>query len=111
MPIYEFKKMAHLINPITFTNGITVSFVEKKKDVGNMIIYTSFGVEYEIKGELYYDILYYDYRTHDIVIDNEYFLEDLKEYDWIIEIAYNLTQASLNKKEEKEFKLISKIKQ
>lgn len=123
MSIYEFRKKAHLINPITFTNGITVSFVEKKKTAGDIMRYVSFGIEYEIEGELYYDILYHDYGISDIIIDNKYSLEDLEGYNWIIETAYNLTQASIKRlKEEKTEKkmfikdidsneFVSKIKQ
>lgn len=124
--MYNFRKKVHLINPITFSNGVTVSFVEKEDSVLN---YTSFEMQYKINGKTYYDALYYDSKSlYDpdfphVLVNYKYSLEELKGYDWIIETAYNLTENRINKiKEEKNKKelfvktinnneLVAKIKQ
>lgn len=98
--LYEFKKKVHLINPITFTNGITVSFVERENPTKN----TSFGVEYKINSNLYYDILYSSSGIDDVTTYNKYSLEDLEGYDWIIETAYNFTEDRIKKIEEDKVK-------
>ncbi len=98
--VYEFRKKGHLINPITFTNGVTVSFVEKGSLTKELMGYSSFGIEYKINGKLYYDILCYSYDIYNIIIDDKYSLEDLKGYDWIIETAYNFTEDRINKIQE-----------
>lgn len=98
--LYEFRKNAHLINPITFTNGITVSFVERKNPTKN----TSFGVEYKINGKIYYDILYSSSGIDDVTTYNKYSLEDIEGYDWIIETAYALTEYRIKKIEEDKVK-------
>lgn len=97
MSVYEFRKKAHLINPITFTNGITVSFVEKRDLISYYQESVKFGVEYEVREESYYDIISYDGTLPYIHIDDKYSLEDLEGYDWIIETAYNLTEDRVNK--------------
>lgn len=102
--IYEFRKKAHLINPITFTNGITVTFVEKRDLISYYQESVKFGVEYEVRGESYYDIISYDGTLPYIHIDDKYSLEELKGYDWIIETAYNLTEDRLNKMKEEKIK-------
>lgn len=113
MSVYEFRKKAHLINPITFTNGITVSFVEKRNCVNyitELVEYVKFGIEYEVKGELYYDIICHNGIISDIYIDDKYSLEDLEGYDWIIETAYNLTEDRIKKIEEEKIKEESFVK-
>ena len=95
--IYKFRKMAHLTNPVTFTNGVTVSFVEKESAISDMKSYLSFGIEYEIEGKCYCDIFYYDYGISDIIVDDKYSLEDLKGYNWIIETAYDLTENRIDR--------------
>lgn len=100
MSLYEFRKKAHLINPITFTNGITVSFVERENSTKN----TGFGIEYKINGKIYYDILYSSSGIDDVTTYNKYSLEDIEGYDWIIETAYNFTEDRIKKIEEDKVK-------
>lgn len=107
MSVYKFRKKAHLINPIRFTNGVTVSFVEKRDYVNcitELVEHIKFGIEYEVKGELYYDIIYHNGMISDIYLDDKYSLEDLEGYDWIIETAYNLTEDRIKKIEEEKIK-------
>lgn len=100
--VHQFEKKSHLINPITFTNGITVSFTKKYNFISIYEESVRFGIEYEIKGKSYYDVFSRNGMLVDIYIDDKYTLEDLEGYDWIIETAYNLTEDRLNKiKEEK----------
>lgn len=100
--VSEFRKKAHLINPITFSNGITVSFVKNHTHVSIYKELIRFGIEYKIEGKLYYDVISYDSDLSYIIREDKYSLEELKGYDWIIETAYNFTEDRINKiKEEK----------
>lgn len=100
--VSEFSEKAHLTNPITFTNGVTVSFKIKHTHVSIYKELIRFGIEYKIEGKLYYDVISYDSDLSYIIGEDKYSLEELKGYDWIIETAYNLTEDRINKiKEEK----------
>lgn len=100
--VQKFIKKSHLTNPITLTNGITVSFIKKYNFISIYEESVRFGVEYKVNGKLYYDVLSRNGMLVDICIDDKYSLEDLEGYDWIIETAYNLTEDRINKiKEEK----------